>query len=122
MRVLICGSRYYNDINEIEKQFSEFKFDKSTTIITGGAKGVDDLAHKTALKLGLKTEVYKADWNKYGKRAGPIRNKEMLLKGKPDFVIAIHENYKNSLGTKNMVEIARKNNVFVIIIEPKINV
>lgn len=83
---------------------------KDLVIIEGGAKGVDTAAAEFAVVHWTGLEEYQADWKKYGKRAGYIRNKEMLDKGKPDVVIA----FPGGQGTKNMVELARKAGVPVI--------
>ena len=56
--------------------------------------------------MGVPVEVYPADWTRYGKPAGPIRNRQMLNEGKPDMVIAFHDDLSVSVGTKDMVDIA----------------
>jgi hypothetical protein len=50
---------------------------------------------------------FPADWDKYGKAAGPIRNKQMLDEGKPQAVIAFSYDLARSRGTANMVAQAR---------------
>ena len=64
------------------------------------------------MKLGMPTLTAEANWEFYGKRAGIIRNQTMvsLL---PHYVIAFHEDYENSKGTKDCVERARKYGIFV---------
>ena len=84
-------------------------------IIEGDAKGADRLAGKWADLKGIGKAVYPADWDKYGKKAGPIRNKQMLDEGKPDCVIAFLT--KNSRGTRNMVSQADKAGVKVFKVE-----
>lgn len=56
---------------------------------------------------------FKADWNKYGKSAGPMRNIQMLKEGKPDVVVA----FQGGKGTAHMVKIAKEAGVKVIQIE-----
>ncbi len=84
------------------------------TIISGEAGGADMLAKQYAEECGWNYEGYPADWNTYGKRAGPIRNNEMLVKGKPDLVVAFLA--PNSRGTKHMISISEKAGVTVKII------
>jgi len=78
------------------------------TVIEGEATGADTLARETAKLLDLPFEPYPAQWEKYGRAAGPIRNSQMLLEGKPNAVVAFHTNLAQSKGTANMVNQARK--------------
>jgi hypothetical protein len=58
---------------------------------------------------------FPADWGTFGKRAGPIRNKQMLEEGKPDLVIAFWDG--NSPGTKNMIDQAQAKGISVKVIK-----
>lgn len=60
--------------------------------------------------------TYPADWKTYGRAAGPIRNRQMLTCGQPDLVLAFHDALEISKGTANMVKIARKAGVPVVVI------
>ena len=51
---------------------------------------------------------FPAQWDKYGKSAGVIRNQQMLDEGKPDTVVYFHDNIERSKGTKDMVSRAKK--------------
>ena len=53
----------------------------SVTVVHGDAPGADTLAGQIAVLFGFKVEAYPADWNKYGKKAGFIRNSEMINLG-----------------------------------------
>lgn len=66
------------------------------------------MAKAVAQSQGYTVESYPADWKRYGRAAGPIRNRQMLEEGKPDLIIAFHSNLAESRGTANMVKIARK--------------
>ena len=74
----------------------------------GGARGADSIAGEEAKEFGLTVLAFSADWRRYGRAAGPIRNLQMLEEGKPDLVIAFHADLDHSKGTKDMVEQARK--------------
>jgi hypothetical protein len=84
-------------------------------LIEGGAQGADACAAKWAddhrirgaMKL-VEHQQYRADWDKYGKAAGVIRNAQMLRDGKPNLVVAFTDDLTTSRGTRNMVEQARK--------------
>lgn len=76
----------------------------------GGAKGVDTFAREWAVTYpAIKRWVAKADWDRYGKSAGPIRNKRMLDWG-PDLVVA----FPGGKGTANMIKQAEDAGVKVI--------
>jgi hypothetical protein len=107
-RVLVCGYRDWTDIESIEWQLRLCVHMK--VLIHGGARGADTIGGNFGKKLGSKVKVleFKADWNKYGRAAGPIRNKQMLEEGLPDFVLAFHDDLESSKGTKHMVTLARK--------------
>jgi hypothetical protein len=128
MRVLVCGGRTFGyhtqpgiDAETRKQRTAEFSFglhalndvlgDKSdVTIMGGGATGADHLGQCYASIAEFDFELYKADWDKYGKGAGPKRNQEMLDGGKPDLVIA----FPGGNGTAHMVKIARRRQVPVV--------
>ena len=67
------------------------------------ARGADTLADKWAAANGHRSEGYPADWDTYGRRAGFLRNKQMLEEGKPDLVVA----FPGGKGTEMMISLAR---------------
>ena len=101
MKILICGSRYYTNVELITKFINSLD-PKEDSIIEGGARGADSIAAKAARDIGMTVFEYTADWSK-GKSAGPIRNQLMLTQGQPDFVVAYSDNIKDSKGTSNML-------------------
>lgn len=118
MNILICGDRYYTDKENIKKQLlqiiDEFKLDldwERHYIIHGCANGADSLSGEVGKELGFFIKEFPAEWDKYGKKAGPIRNLKQLNEGKPDLVLAFHHNLNESKGTKHMVYISRQANV-----------
>lgn len=74
-KLLIAGSRDFNDYELLKKSI---KPENIECIISGCARGADTLAIVYANELGIPVEKYPADWNKYGKSAGYIRNKVMV--------------------------------------------
>lgn len=105
MKVLICGDRAWMHSKVIMKVIEELK---PTVVIEGGCSGADSIARECAFALNIQVDEYKAHWNEYGRAAGPIRNKEMIEEGRPDLVVAFHNNIKKSAGTKNMLMQAKK--------------
>ena len=118
MRVLVCGSRYFNDLLFMKQTLQRmFDVDDTVTLIHGDADGADRLSEQALtgyFRGGFEVKRFPADWNKHGKAAGPIRNKQMLDEGKPDMVIAFLA--PNSRGTKNMIEQAEKAGIPVKVI------
>ena len=111
MRVLVCGDRNWTDRDLIKLILSNLDgYRQEITIIQGEARGADSLAREVAFELGYLVEGYPAQWEQYGRAAGPIRNREML-DTEPDFVIAFHSNLEQSKGTKDCVEEARRRGI-----------
>jgi len=115
LRILICGSRTWTDKQTIERYIQTLP--KDTVIIEGECRGADRMAREIAEKYGLQIFGLEAEWKKYGKKAGPIRNEEMIKYGKPEIVIAFHNNIAESKGTKNMLMLAKKHNIPVKVIK-----
>lgn len=115
MRILFTGSRNYTNRDKVRYVLEGF-FRARPELITcqGGARGLDTLVKEEANKLGIPCETYKAEWDKYGKAAGPIRNQLMLDQFNPDLVVYFTEDLEKSKGTKDMVTRAKKNKIFTM--------
>lgn len=113
MKILVCGSRDWTDRAAIRDRLLEIieswpLFADEPTVIHGDARGADKLAAEEATWLGFWVEAHPADWKKYGKAAGPIRNREMLDR-KPDLVLAFQRD--GSRGTQDTIDEARKRDI-----------
>lgn len=108
MRVLVCGDRHWTNKEKIYNRLSMLP--KDAEVIHGAAPGADNIAGSVAISLGLKVRTFPADWEKFGKWAGPKRNREMLDQ-KPDYVIAFHPNLAESKGTRDTVTEAKRRNI-----------
>lgn len=130
MRILVCGGRDFGwkvvdrckVINEEEIAFLKRSLDElaakhsslyveddnwlpmDITIITGGAPGADCWAFEWAVVNWADSREFPADWKKHGRAAGPIRNSQMLVEGKPDLVVA----FPGGVGTADMVKKAKR--------------
>jgi len=112
VKVLVCGSRGWKDPLPINAMLAGFDVlaeggGDRVTVIHGGARGADTLAKSLAVQWGLDVIDEPADWDTYGRAAGPIRNQKMLDKYQPDVVLAFRT-YGKSTGTDDMVARARK--------------
>lgn len=81
-KVIIAGGRDFNDY-ELLKEKCDYYLGfidpgSEIVIVSGGARGADYLGERYAKEKGYKIELHKANWDKYGKRAGFIRNSEMV--------------------------------------------
>ncbi len=100
-RILVCGGREWPLTEPIRRILKQYP--KGTVLIHGACRGADLMAAEVGKELGFIIEPYPADWRRYGRGAGPIRNKQMLVEGKPDIIYAFHEDITKSVGTKNML-------------------
>lgn len=120
MRILVCGGRNWED-KEFMRNIINDIFDKGDILITGCAKGADTMAWEIILEdwvdfTGepvIKVLPFPAYWNKYGKSAGIIRNKQMLDEGKPNLVLAFYNDISKSKGTLDMIKQSNKAGVEV---------
>lgn len=111
LRILITGSRNYSDKNKIRTVFRNVmkKFDNDEyVLISGNARGADKLCEEVAGELGWMIERFPADWNQYGKRAGGIRNQQMVDTG-ADLCLAFP--LGDSIGTWDCVRRAKKSGI-----------
>jgi hypothetical protein len=77
-RVIIAGSRTTPENNkELLEQISQILPKENLTIVSGTARGGDRLGENWAKENGVEIRQFPAEWNKHGKSAGMIRNKEM---------------------------------------------
>ena len=108
--IVVCGSRTYTDRAAIRRTLGEYlppdPWMEEPTVLHGGCRGADKLAHEEAADLGFWVGECAADWDKHGRAAGPIRNRQMLDK-KPDLVIA----FGRGRGTDDTVCEARKRGI-----------
>jgi hypothetical protein len=120
-RILVCGGRDYGlrinpETGKKEKHQPEVDhiwhtldtirsaIHRPLVVIEGEQRGVDLLAREWAEEKGLEVRGFPADWDKYQKRAGFIRNSQMLKEGNPHAVIA----FPGGIGTRMMVQLARR--------------
>ena len=111
VRVLVCGGRAFDDRDMLNAALDKVHQERGfTLLIAGGARGADTLAEEWANAVGLPCTVYRADWENLGRKAGPIRNQQMLDEGRPDLVVA----FPGGRGTADMVGRARSAGIEVI--------
>ena len=121
--VTVAGPRDYRNKEFVDKMLEEILSDILAKevlpihIVEGGAYGVDALAKLYALQNELPYTEVKADWDKYGRSAGPRRNQKMAEMS--DYCIVF---FKGSRGSASMIAEALKKNVPVYVVSISENV
>jgi hypothetical protein len=108
MKVIIAGSRTFDDYKKLE-EVCDWAFSKQEEIevVCGMAKGADLLGKRYAESRGHKVKEFPADWKVNGKAAGPIRNEEMAKYA--DALILFWDG--SSKGSLHMATMAKKYNL-----------
>lgn len=99
MRVLITGSRDWEDASVIEEALE--MFDAEDTVLVSGhcPTGADFIAEQYAYRNGWDVELHEADWDKFGKFAGPKRNQEMVDSGVDVVLAFVKDDSRGAGGT-----------------------
>lgn len=107
-RLVVAGSRGFESYERLSAELDKYLAGKSNvTIISGTARGADRLGEKYAQEHGYKLEQVPAQWAKYHRGAGPIRNAQMVKTA--DAVLVFWDN--ESSGTRNIIECARAESI-----------
>ena len=128
LRIIIAGSRDFNDYELLKKSAIEIITKKTmlpdlTRIVSGGARGADTLGERFANEMGLEISRFIPDWDGLGKRAGYVRNAEMAKFAVEDdndgMLIAFWDG--KSRGTKHMIDLAKRYGLEVHVVNYKVN-
>jgi hypothetical protein len=105
VRLLVCGGRDFDDQELLDNALGDVTqtIGRSDVLIHGGARGADRLAGEWAKRFGIPVMVFPADWETHGRRAGYLRNRQMLVEGEPTHVVAM----PGGRGTADMLRQAR---------------
>lgn len=106
MKVIIAGSRSITDYSVVAEAVEKSGFE-ITEVVSGCAGGVDRLGEKWAKNHKIPIKKFPAQWSKYGKSAGYVRNGAMARYA--DALIAVWDGV--SRGTKHMMDLAKKEGV-----------
>lgn len=116
MKIIIAGDREWDDpfivTTVLKGCYSQLKHSQEPlVVIEGGANGADAIAGRWADSMqkglmGVIPKTYPANWKKWGRKAGPLRNQEMLVGEEPDYVFGFHNNISQSRGTRNMLNLS----------------
>lgn len=103
MKLAIIGSREFNDYEFLCKSLEPIK-SMVQLVVSGGAKGADELGERWANENNIPTLIFYADWKKHGKSAGFIRNIDIIKNC--DAVVAYQVN--QSKGTQHSLNLAKE--------------
>ena len=109
-KYIVAGSREFTDYNLLEKVLREFSIDE---VVCGGAPGADTLGKEYAEKYNIPVKMFPANWDRYKRSAGPIRNTEMA--NYADALIAFWDG--KSPGTKHMILEANRKKLYIHVVQ-----
>jgi hypothetical protein len=124
--VLITGSRDWSDFDRIRQVIlpiftwltSEGEY-SGVVICHGAARGADSIANYICKQAGYIAKPYKANWELLGKKAGVLRNQQMLDENEIDLCLAFSNDLENSRGTRDMTNRCLKKNIPVFLFGEK---
>lgn len=116
--VIICGSKNFSDYNLLKEKCNYYlserikRGEKITIISGGGSEGANKLGEDYAKENNYQLRIITADWNKYGKRAGYLRNNKMAELGNACIVFSLESEEENK-GISMLVRLARDKHLLV---------
>jgi len=118
-RLIIAGNRFFDDYEflcqKVDSLIKNIVKNHRMIIVSGACDGADSFGEKYAKEKGFDIVRMPANWSLYGKKAGPIRNKEMALVA--DGCVCFLPRDKKSKGTKDMIRNAKKEKILLRVIE-----
>ena len=115
MKLIIAGDRNFTNYNLLTAKVNKILSNtdiNTVEFISGGARGADRLGEIYARRRGKTPKIFNAEWQKYGKMAGPMRNGRMARNA--THLIAFLR--IGSRGTANMIKQAQENGLKIRII------
>lgn len=105
-RVIIAGGRDFNDYQLLSATMDNLlrNIAEEIVVVCGQARGADTLGERYARERGYKVDYYPAQWERYGRSAGYLRNEQMAQNA--DALAAFWDG--RSRGTKHMIELAKR--------------
>lgn len=100
VKIVVTGGRDFGGYGAVDSALhAVHRKHGIAALIEGGAQGADRLCAEWAKRNGVPVKQYPADWERHGKRAGPLRNQRMIDEGRPDAAVA----FPGGRGTADMV-------------------
>lgn len=105
-RVIIAGGRDFQDYPLLRQTMNKLlvNIKDEIVIVSGKARGADAMGERYAREYGYPVLPFPAEWEKYGRKAGVLRNMEMAKNA--DALVAFWNG--ESKGTKSMIDLAHR--------------
>lgn len=119
-KILVCGGRHFESYGLLKvvlgKLIEKLYINISTSeIVSGHCQGADMLGENYAEEYGISVKCFPADWEKYKRKAGPIRNKQMIdyISGFENKLVVAFTT-ADTFGTRNTIKLAQRNHIPVV--------
>lgn len=114
LRVIIAGSRNFDDYELLKNTMADVlrNEENGVVVVCGEARGADTLGRQYAEEMGFEIDSHPAEWDKYHKRAGFVRNVDMV--NCADALVAFWDG--SSRGTKHIIDTARKRELRITVV------
>jgi len=113
--LILCGTRTFDDYDLLCEKVGFYlsrRALRNVTVLSGGCRGADKAGERWARENSVPILEFPAEWDKHGKSAGYIRNKQMAEKG--THLIAFWDG--KSKGTEMMIRLAREHGLKVRVV------
>ena len=109
IKIGVTGGRFYNDRDRVYSTLDDtYKRYPNMLLIAGGAAGADTLAEEWADDRLVPKLIFHAKWKLYGRKAGPIRNRQMA-----DFGIKFLIAFPGNVGTQDMMNYCQSKGIMI---------
>jgi YspA, cpYpsA-related SLOG family len=113
MRVIVAGCRNFTNYSFVKRVLDRILVrQEQVEIVSGRCRGVDRLGEQYAQEKGFPIKTFPADWAKYRRAAGPMRNKQMA-----DYADALVAFDSGGKGTADMIKQAKEKGLLVRVIK-----
>ena len=110
----MAGTRSFDDYGLLQSKLGFYLQNRTDVeIVSGTARGADQLGERYAIERGLPVKQFPADWDRYGKSAGYKRNAQMAEYA--DAAVIFWDG--TSRGSKHMIELAKAKGLRVRVVK-----
>ena len=111
--IAVVGSRTFTSYKLLRDTLVPIIGNDEVTLISGGARGADQLAQRFANEYGLAITIYYPDWVKYKRSAGMLRNEKIVNVATEMVAFRV----SNSKGTTHCIGLAERKGIPVTVVD-----